>query len=375
MCKAETCDVLIVGAGPAGSACAGRLRESGLDVRIIDKKSFPRDKVCAGWVTPAVMQTLRIELEQYRKRRVLQPICGFRTGTIEGPEVETRYERVVSYGIRRCEFDDYLRQLSGAPCQLGKSVRDIERVNDTWIVNGVLRARMLVGAGGHFCPVARKLGARQNPRASVVRAQEVEFLISDRDLGKVAVEPETPELFFCNDLKGYGWCFRKGDYLNIGLGRLDTEGLSKHVERFCQMLRDRGKVNLPIPTRFRGHAYQLYERIVPKLVDDGVVLIGDSAGLAYPQSGEGIRPAVESGILAADTIKDCGETFTADALQSYSDALRKRLGRPRTTAARDRLPNRWLSAVASRLLATRWFSRQVVLDQWFLHANQPPLSG
>src|SRR5438552_10483255 len=109
-----SCDVLIIGGGPAGSACAWKLRGSGLDVTILDKKPFPRDKICAGWITPAVVDELAIDLDDYRQGRVLEPITGFCVGLIGGPEVETRYGKPISYGIRRCEFDNYLLERSGA---------------------------------------------------------------------------------------------------------------------------------------------------------------------------------------------------------------------------------------------------------------------
>src|SRR5579872_2229587 len=75
----DTCDVLIVGGGPAGSSCAGKLRDSGLRVAILDRQTFPRDKVCGGWVTPAVLEELAIDPAEYAQGRVLQPIEGFRT--------------------------------------------------------------------------------------------------------------------------------------------------------------------------------------------------------------------------------------------------------------------------------------------------------
>ncbi len=62
----DTCDVLIVGGGPAGSSCAWGLRSSGLDVVVADRKAFPRDKVCAGWITPQVIESLDIDLDDYR---------------------------------------------------------------------------------------------------------------------------------------------------------------------------------------------------------------------------------------------------------------------------------------------------------------------
>ena len=105
---AETCDVLVVGGGPAGSTCARQLLQAGLNVLVIDKQPFPRDKVCAGWITPAVVESLELDLDDYAKGRVMQPIRGFRIGTIGGAEAETRYDKAVSFGIRRCEFDHYL---------------------------------------------------------------------------------------------------------------------------------------------------------------------------------------------------------------------------------------------------------------------------
>src|ERR1700728_1070052 len=110
----DACDVLIVGGGPAGSSCAWGLREAGLDVAILDKQIFPRDKVCGGWITPAVLSELGIDACDYGRDRVLQPITAFRTGYIGGPAMETGYNATVSYGIRRREFDDYLLRRSGA---------------------------------------------------------------------------------------------------------------------------------------------------------------------------------------------------------------------------------------------------------------------
>jgi menaquinone-9 beta-reductase len=142
----DRCDVLIIGGGPAGSSCAWRLRESGLDVLVLDRKAFPRDKTCAGWVTPPVVDVLQVDLDEYARGRVCQPLTGFRTGLIGGREVETQYGRVVSYGIRRCEFDYYLLERSGARLRLGEPLKTIERENGQWIVNGEIEAPLVVGA-------------------------------------------------------------------------------------------------------------------------------------------------------------------------------------------------------------------------------------
>ena len=412
-------DALIVGGGPAGSSCAWRLIRGGMRVAVIDKRQFPRDKTCAGWITPQVVETLELDVAEYGKTRVCQPIMGFRTGMLGAVEgeaseiaepqsqmaltpalshtgrgrraaitsalsqkrrerkaarpVDVHYDRPVSYGIRRCEFDHYLLQRSGAVCQLGEPIRAIQRTADRWIINGEYEAPLLIGAGGHFCPIAQRLGAREGRRASVVAAKEVEFLAAPADLAQSRIDPETPELYFCDDLLGYGWCFRKGDYLNIGLGRVETKNLTRHVEAFCNFLREQGRYGGELPMRFHGHAYQLYERMPPKLIDDGVLLIGDAAGLAYPQSGEGIRPAVESALLAAEVILSAGEKYGREQLQPYEQKLSSRFGPPRTSGLADRLPVGWLHFLARRLMATRWFARRVVLEHWFLHRDQPPL--
>ena len=67
------CDALIVGGGPAGSSCAWALRRAGLAVWVLDKSKFPRDKVCAGWITPPVIETLEIDRADYAAHHVLQP--------------------------------------------------------------------------------------------------------------------------------------------------------------------------------------------------------------------------------------------------------------------------------------------------------------
>src|SRR5690554_3600516 len=113
-------DVIIVGAGPAGSTLARALEGAGKQVLIIDKAEFPRDKTCAGWVTPAVLASLDIDANEYGNGRTLQPIRRFRIGMMGQDAVENNHGEVVSYGIRRCEFDDYLLGRVSCTKQLGK---------------------------------------------------------------------------------------------------------------------------------------------------------------------------------------------------------------------------------------------------------------
>ena len=369
----ETCDALIVGGGPAGSSCAWKLRQHGMAVMVLDKALFPRDKVCAGWITPAVVQALQLDTEAYARERVLQPITAFRTGLIHGAEVETRYRRTVSFGIRRCEFDAYLLQRAGARTRLGESLKSLERRGGLWLVNDAIATPLIIGAGGHFCPVARFLGAKLGASEPAVTAKEIEFEMNPQQLAECRVRADTPELYFCRDLKGYGWCFRKGDYLNIGLGREGNQGLAEQLGDFCDFLRQRGRIPGSIPGKFHGHAYLQYGHSRRKLLDDGVLLVGDAAGLAYPESGEGIRPAIESGLIAAAAVVEAGEDYRRQRLQAYANRLRARFG-PEVAPTGDMIPGFLRNALARALLGSGWFTRRVVLDRWFLHAHQAGLT-
>ncbi len=370
----EKFDVLIVGAGPAGSSCAWHLRSSGLRVGLIDRCKFPREKLCAGWVTPPVWEMLKVEPSEYAQGRTLQPFDGFRVGVIGGPDTIVTYGRTVSHGVRRWEFDDFLLRRSEAVCLLGEAVQSIRRESNGWLLNEKWWGRVLVGAGGHFCPVARMLGARKVEGASVVVAQEVEFQVPTEEREGVPTKPSVPEIYFCRDLQGYGWCVRKGEFLNVGLGRLDKHELKRHVQEFCQFLQVARGLKVSLPNRFGGHAYQIYERVQPKLFDEQVVLIGDAAGLAFPESGEGIRPAVESGLLAAQTLLECNGNFSKDNLRAYHRAIQQRFGPPRSSGYSEWLPAGLVQTAARFLLSSRWFARRVVLDQWFLQKDRPPFT-
>ena len=371
------CDALIVGGGPAGSACARALRRAGLDVLVLDAAVFPRDKVCAGWITPQVVTSLDLDVEEYRRGRTFQPISGFHVGLIDGGAgTETQYGRQVSFGIRRCEFDHYLLERSGARVEAGTPVTSLRRDGDHWIVNGRIRTPLLVGAGGHFCPVARHVNAEgrgQAAGAPVVVAQEAEFRVEPAAAG--AVQGEAPELYFCRDFKGYGWCFRKGEYLNVGLGRLDRRSLPRATAEFLGFLTATGRIPRDVSPRWRGHAYAVYETPHRRVVDSGVMLIGDAAALAYAQSGEGIRPAIESGLMAAAAAVQADGDYSVGQLEPYADRLRARFGAGSvSTALSKAVPDGFGAAVGRRLLSAPAFVRHVVLDRWFLHRHQPALA-
>ena len=366
----DRCDALIVGGGPAGSTCARVLQQAGWRVVVIDRASFPRDKVCAGWVTPGVFRLLDLNPVDYRATGLtIQEITGFRTSVIGAAPIETRYDHTISYAIRRCEFDTFLLHRSGADVRQGTPLQSLERRGDQWVANGEITAPIVVGAGGHFCPVARRLGTSppmpSRPDAPPVRpvvAKEAEFQIEGED---TTANGLVPELFFCRDLEGYGWCVRKGRYLNIGMGRRDHGDLNAHVEAFQTMLARAGLARRATLVRWHGHAYLASGTGGRPLTGDGVLLVGDAAGLAYPESGEGIKPAVESGRLAAETLIATGNPATREALDAYDAQIRR--GHPASPPLPPVLAG--LSRTLGRMLMrSPLFTQHILIDRWFLRS-------
>jgi flavin-dependent dehydrogenase len=217
--------------------------------------------------------------------------------------------------------------------------------------------------------------------AQVVLAREVEVPESG-DAGSSGdgdASSDRPELYFCDDLLGYGWVFRKRGYLNIGLGRFGERGLAEATKHFVDWLSQMGRVTgASRAWRWHGHAYAVWRgtgSMTEAVPDDGVLLVGDALGIAYAESGEGIRPAVESGILAADVILQASGQYSRVRLASYGERVIERFGTSRWGAAIGRLIPGGLSAsLGARLLSVPWFVRRVVLDRWFLHAAQPALA-
>ena len=124
--------------------------------------------------------------------------------------------------------------------------------------------------------------------------------------------------------------------------------------------------------RWRGHAYLLAEPRARRVLDEGVMLIGDAAGLAYSQSGEGIRPAIESGLMAAATILNADGSYARDRLAPYEQQLAARFSfsthRPWWTP-----PAALISPLAVGLMQVPAFVRHVVLNRWFLRSAEPAL--
>ena len=365
------CDVLVVGGGPGGSTCAARLVAAGLDVVVLDRASFPRDKVCGGWITPAVIRALGLDLEAYRVGRTLQPFTGFRTGSFDHDPLLTDFQRPISYGVRRCEFDDYLLRRSRARVMTGQALGALRREPDGWVANDDVYARVIVGAGGHFCPVARRLNPPSG-HEDVVVAQEIEYRIDGRTAAACPVRGEWPELYFWSDLRGYGWCVRKGDYLNVGAGQLRPSAFPAAVAEFKALVRQRGLVGPDLPGAWKGHAYLLNRTSSRRVSGDGMLLVGDAAGLALAPSGEGILAAVESGVLAAEAIVDAFPDCSAPRIAPFAQQIAARFG-PRARRAAPRPWPTWVGSLAARaILRSPWLTRRMLIEHAFLHVGRVP---
>lgn len=287
--------VIIVGGGPAGSSCGWKLKQNGIECLILDKEKFPRTKLCAGWITPQVIDDLKINIQDYPHS--LKTFNQFHVH-ISSQDLEIK---VHQYAIRRYEFDYWLLQRSGVEVRIHE-VREIKKDGDYYVIDNLYRCKYLVGAGGTHCPVYRKLfksiRPRQNHRLLVTLEEEFPYDYQDSNC----------HLWFRqNNHPGYSWYVPKSDgYINIGIGGF-AEKLKSHTDHiknqwafFTQKL---DQLSLVKNHRFNAGGYTYYVRSkVDSSQNDRAYIIGDAAGLATKDMGEGIGPAVKSGLLAADAI-------------------------------------------------------------------------
>ncbi len=297
-------DAIVVGGGPGGSTAAWRLALSGLHPLVLDAAVFPRVKICAGWVTPAALADLEIDPAKYPL--TIQPFdaCVLE---FEGARHETGWRRPASYGIIRREFDHYLLEraaAAGADVRWGIRVTGVTEAPDRVRVEtdgGTFEAPVVLGAGGHRCPVARALG-QVSEREEVVVAQESETRLSPEWAERLRPFLRAPELYVEPDLRGYGWYFPKQDFINVGIGCTGGHdgSLLRRRDALVEALRASGQLPADLPLApFKGHAYVVRRQAPRRLSGARFCLVGDAAGLARDLSGEGIGPAIRSGRLAA----------------------------------------------------------------------------
>lgn len=309
----RTADAIIVGGGPGGSTCAWKLLDAGLDVLVLDKATFPRMKLCAGWVTPDALRDLELDPADY----------PYSFMTFEALRLHWKCLSIApqtrQHSIRRYEFDEFLLRRAGAEVVEHK-VKRVRKEGADYVIDDAFRSRYLVGAAGTACPVYRNLFHDSNPRASSLQIAtlEQEFAYDWQD-------PTCHLWFFDGGLPGYSWYVPKANgYLNIGLGgiadRLKAKGghLRDYWRQFTAKLRKRGLVRYD---DYRPTGYSYYLRGDVDTVRSGnAYLVGDAAGLATRDMGEGIGPAVASGLLAARSIVD-GAAYSLEGIGEFSELL------------------------------------------------------
>ncbi len=300
-----TYDALIVGGGPAGSSTARWLTRGGARVAVVDRATFPRVKLCAGWISAPIWDALAMTPREYPSGLWPWSTCHVHyRGRDHAVDVR-------GWFIRRYELDDFLLRTSGADLHLGRSVKTIERDADGMWSIGDLRAPHLIGAGGTHCPVARIVAP---PRLrDAVGVQEHEFRADPRAVERTRIGNDgEPELLLYDDLRGYAWNVPKSDWLNVGCGTVDAT----EVREAWRQARDHFRAAGHVPDEatdalehVKGHSYFLFDPVhLTRAVAiepgrrGGAYLVGDSLGLAQPLTAEGILPAVVSGRVLAESI-------------------------------------------------------------------------
>jgi len=352
MTTTQDADVIVVGAGPGGSSAAHHLAQSGLDVLLLEKASFPREKVCGDGLTPRAVKSLvrmgidTSEANGFIRNRGLRIIGGGMRLELPWPELSTYPD----YGLvrPRLDFDELLvRAAQGAGARLQEGTTVTGPVLDaTDRVVGVTartadgpqtyRAPLVVAADGSSARLALSLGVQKRDDRPMGVAVRRYFTSprTDDDMLESWLELKGSDGSL---LPGYGWVFGVGDGTsNVGLGILNTTNAWQKTD-YKKLLKD-WTGGMPQQWQFteehatgpvRGGALPMGFSRTPHYTR-GVLLVGDAGGAVNPFNGEGIPYAMESGLLAAEHAAQAlarpDGPQRERALQGYPQAMKQEYG-------------------------------------------------
>jgi geranylgeranyl reductase family protein len=292
----ERYDVLVVGAGPAGSATAIYLARAGASVLLADRARFPRDKPCGGGLTGRAFRHLPCDVgpvvEQVVDRFVLRLGYGRRFARAAGAPL--------IHMTQRRRLDLHLAEqaaAAGVDFRDGTRVEAIDLDDDgatASVAGSRLRASFVVGADGANGIVARSAGLGEGIVAGVALEGTIPWDALDRASYERSAWVELGAV-----PGGYGWVFPKGDHANLGVGGWLPEGprLRDHLARLAQS----HAVDPDALRDVRGHRLPM-RRLGAPAARGRALLVGDAAGLVDPLSGDGIYEAFVSAGLAAEAI-------------------------------------------------------------------------
>jgi geranylgeranyl reductase family protein len=317
-------DVVVVGAGPAGSSAASRLAGAGLDVAVLEKAEFPREKVCGDGLTPRGVKALLdlgVDTSGWVRHKGLRVHGGGQVVEVDWPTLDSW--PAYSLVLRRSELDARLAdhaRAAGADVVTGVTVTE-PLLDDAGRVAGVRaevgpdrepavwHAPLVVSAEGLSGRLAKSLGLNRRedrPLGVAVRRYVRTPRSADHYLDiSFDLSAEGPT---ADSMPGYGWVFGMGDgTANVGFGLLDTrrgtgadhrEVLRRWLDTFPadQQL---GEEHAVTPLRGAGLPMALHRQ---PAYSRGLLLAGDAAGAVNPFNGEGISYAMETGLLAAETV-------------------------------------------------------------------------
>ena len=309
-------DVLIVGAGPAGSFLGYLLARAGLKVTIIDKATFPRDKVCGGGISNKTLELLPFDISPVVQRRVTGAFLTYQNRDTVVKDMDDRG----GAAVHRSEFDDFLLQkaiCAGAQFHGDTSFVKAEKASDGVVVTtgrGALKARYVVGADGVFSQVRQSVFGR----GLVTYVPAVEALVS--------VTPDRAErignrvLFDFGAMpRGYGWIFPKKDHLNVGVFSIyPTKSIKTDLAQFMRLY---GILDSPLNVKHLGFSIPLRNKR-REFERDNVLLLGDAAGFAESFYGEGIYYALKSSLVAAEAL---ATGFDRPSERAYSELIKKQI--------------------------------------------------